>query len=250
MSTNKKQMYEHLIRYGLLKMRKGKLVLKRKGPVSKQQLFRDPRFENCRRNMTDFKICMKAGQLLRRSLTGFGECDNQLYQRLHSLFNKILKSDTDYQKGTRSIMRGDFTLLKGFQFNRKSDLTNVDILLSSAEIDSKKGKAVLDVPFINPALFQFWPDSVDAVEISSILISINFDEGTCEESKATSKKIFRKEKKPSPFKLITQVKETENRILIHCVAVRFFHPEVNGYACQYRNSNFNPAGVVGVERGK
>src|SRR5689334_382714 len=107
MAENKKQMYEDLIRYGLLKMRKGKLVLKRKATVTKKQLFRDPRFECCRRNMKEFEICAKAAQLLRDAIRGFGSQDSKTYQRLHSLFHKILKSDRANMMGNRSIMRGD-----------------------------------------------------------------------------------------------------------------------------------------------
>jgi hypothetical protein len=243
-------MYEDLIQSGLLRIRKGRLSLKRKGPVTKQQLLTHPNFAHSRKAMKEFGLCATGGRLLRRALGGFANFDNQVHSRLHSLLYKILTSDTGHSMGSRSIMQGDLSLLNCFPFNKHSTTHVFGFLGITSCIDSKKGKAILQVPQFNPESDTIWPEGAESMELDSMLISLNFAEGVSEEVRATSKRIYRNGKKPAPFKLVTAVSETKNRVLIHCVAIRFFLKGTNGKFYQIQNRNYNPAGIVSVERGK
>jgi hypothetical protein len=250
MKNNMTQLYEELIQTGLLRIRKGRLSLKRKGAVTKQQLLTHPNFAVSRKAMKEFGLCATGGRLLRRSLGEFANFDSHVHPRLHSLLHKILTSDTAHAMGSRSIMQGDISLLKGFPFNKHSTTHVFGFLGITSCIDPKKGKAILQVPQFNPESDSIWPEGAESMEIDSMLISLNFDEGVSEEVRANSKRIFRNGRKTASFKLVSEVNETKNRVLIHCVALRFFLKETNGKFYQIQNRNYTPAGIVGVERGK
>jgi hypothetical protein len=249
MKNNVKQVYEDLIQSGLLRIRNGRLSLKRKG-VTRQQVLTHPKFALTRKAMTQFGLCASAGKLLRDSLRGFGQFDSLVTSRLHSLMHKILMSDTANSLGSRSIMQGDLGLLKGFPFNKHSTTHVFGFLGITSNIDPKKGKAILHVPQFNQESDSIWPEGAESMEIDSMLITLNFDEGVSVEVRANSKRIFRNGRKTASFKLVTAVNETKNRVLIHCVALRFFLKETNGKFYQIQNRNYNPVGIVGVERGK
>jgi hypothetical protein len=249
MNKNMKEIYEDLIQLGLLRMKNGKLSLKRPKPELKEMVKQDPRFDSFRNNSAEFKYVAQAGKLLREALQPINFPIPNAHRRLHSLLQKIVKTDVTNKKGSRSIMKGDIDLLKGFSFNEHSCL---HLLLKSkflSVIHPRKGKAVLFLPFLDPDRDFKWPDTAEAIEIDSMMVSINFDTEAVEESRATSQKIVRNQKAVPPFQLITEVSETENRILLHVVALRFYFKSGANYL-QSNNRNFNPVEIYNVERGK
>lgn len=242
-----KEIYEDLIRLGLLKLRNGKLVLKRSGAARTKMVKEDPRYAGFRNSSAEFKYVAQSGKLLREALKPILFPLPDTHQRIHSLLQRILKEDYSNKKGCRSIMDGEVGLLKGFSFNEHASL---ELLLRSkflSVIHPRKGKAVLFLPFLDPESDFRWPPNAEAVEIDSMLVSINFDTEVVETSRATSVKIVRNQKAIPPFQLITEVKEMDISIMLHVVAVRFYYRSGGEYI-QSNNREFNPVMIYNVER--
>jgi hypothetical protein len=249
MTTNMKQMYEDLIQCGLLRIKNGKLSLKRPNPVARELAKTSPNFEAFRKNMNEFKHVGKAGKMIRDAIKEISDSNPTMHHRLIAVLFKVLKRDITNKKGERSIMAGDLSLLNGFQFNEHSSIHSVAHFNIDAKIDPKKGRAIIKVPFVIPAHAFKWPDHASLAEIDSLLVSINFDQEAVEVSRASSERISRKVKEVFPFQLISEVNESENRDLLLCVAVRFFS-EINGHVYHCKTRNCNPVDIVSVERGK
>jgi hypothetical protein len=249
MTTNMKQMYEDLIQCGLLRIKNGKLSLKRPNPVARELAKTSPKFGAFRKNMNEFKHVGKAGKMIRDAIKEISYPNPTMHHRLIAVLYKVLKMDITNKKGERSIMAGDISLLNGFQFNEHSSIHSLAHFNIDGKINPKKGRAIIKVPFFIPTYAFEWPAHASLAEFDSLLVSINFNQESVEVSRATSEKISRKAKEVLPFQLSSEVNETENRVLLLCVAVRFFS-ECNGHIYQCKTRNCNPVDIICIERGK
>jgi hypothetical protein len=250
MTNNLKNMYEDLIQSGLLKIKDGKLVLKRKNPKIKRKVKIDARYASFRKQMSEFAKASTASKLLRTALYRIKFIDRSIHPHLTSLMNKIIKTDTANEKGNRSIMNGDEKLLTEIKLNVSSNLWSVFRAPFVAGIDPKTGSSTLEIPRLKTAEAFNWPDNVDAVQIDSLVASINFDTGEQEERLLSSVKILRTQKQFPPFRLVTDKCTTRDRLLLHIVSVRFYIRQKDGRSEALQNRQYWPVEIINVARGE
>jgi hypothetical protein len=110
MTTNMKQLYEDLIQCGLLRIKNGKLSLKRSNPVMKEMAKTSPNFDAFRKNSTELTHVSKEGKMIRHAIKGISYPNPTMHHRLIAALYKVLKMDTTNNMGERSIMAGDISL--------------------------------------------------------------------------------------------------------------------------------------------
>jgi hypothetical protein len=249
--TNKlKNMYEDLIQSGLLKIKDGKLVLKRGNPKMKRLVKTDARFAHTRKQMSEFAKASTASRILRTVLYRIRYTDKSLHPHLTSLMNKIIKTDNINERGSRSVMKGDEKLFREVRFNSNSNLWSVFRPSIKAGIDPKTGSSFLEVPKLKTSEAFNWPDNVDSVQIESLLASIDFDTGEHEECILSSAKILRTQKQFPAFKLVTDNCKTRNRLLLHIVSVRFYIRQADGRSVALQDRQYWPVEIINVSRGE
>lgn len=85
------------------------------------------------------------------------------------------------------------------------------------------------------------------MQIDSIIITLDFYENTVDSFKSSSMKISCKEKLAAPFQLITDFGDIKNRILLHCMGVKFLHI-VSGHEHQIMTKQFMTIDVYNAQK--
>jgi hypothetical protein len=224
-----------------------RLLVPRRG-VTKQRLYKDPRFALTRQNMAEFATVAKAGRLLRNSIRGFNYQSSSLMNgRLSRLLWAILKTDRINSRGSRSIMNGNEQIFDCFKFNGEAAVYSVLNTFIKSSIDEETGKAVLNVPMMNPKrVFNFLLNT-SHFQIDTILVSIDFDQGIFKTDRACSPYLRIAGNTIPAFDLETRVSESRGSILLHCVAVRFYY-EVAGKFYLAQAKKFTPVEIFNVSK--
>ena len=119
-------------------------LAKAKTSLDGTRIATDPNFARTRENGREFGEAATDGKLLRTSIRSFmkGAHDNRVTSRLTKLLTKIVKLDTTSLRGFRTIgiaiaFPNAMTMLKGFNFNIKSLLS--DVLKNAYALNSTTG---------------------------------------------------------------------------------------------------------------
>tara|TARA_R110000850_G_scaffold218852_2_gene344406 strand:+ start:26127 stop:26876 length:750 start_codon:yes stop_codon:yes gene_type:complete len=123
-------------------------VVRTKGGVSRDRILRDPSFIRTRENMTEFAHCAGTGKMLRRAAADLirNVKDKRVTGRLTGTMARIKNYDTVSPRGQRKVDIGVTTpqglaLLKGFDFNTRSQLTTV--MTKPWSLDTATGEVVI-----------------------------------------------------------------------------------------------------------
>jgi hypothetical protein len=225
----------------------GTFKVRRRAKFDGQRLLTDPTFEMVRQNMSEFRKTANAGKVLRDELgtTLRNVADGTITARLFSVISKIVKSDPVSLRGQRSAMKGNQSLLKGFEFNSKSSLGSVLIAKFVSTIDRVTGQVVLAIPAIIPANNIFWPAGATHCKISSVGVALDFETGQSESAGAFTANIpFGRVEVPA-INLVSQLEANSTKVLIHAVGIEFLMI-TNGVEYPMQNKAFNSMGIVEV----
>ena len=124
-----------------------------KGGVEADRIKNDPTFQRTRENGKEFGRAGKAGKLLRTSLRQYLQkaADSRMVSRLTRDLVKVVKSDQTNERGERTAMDGDLTLLKGFEFNVEGKLGSTFYTSYEVNVDRTTGELIVSVPSFSPA---------------------------------------------------------------------------------------------------
>jgi hypothetical protein len=145
-------------------------------------------------------------------------------------------------------MMGNEQIFDCFKFNGEADVYSVLNTFIKSSIDEKSGKAILNVPMMNPKrVFNFLLNT-SHFQIDTLLVSIDFDQGIFKTDRACSHYLPITGNTIPSFYLETRVSEPKGSILLHCVAVRFYY-EVAGKFYLAQAKKFTPVEIFNVGRG-
>ncbi|MEP7169617.1 MAG: hypothetical protein ABI855_09640 [Bacteroidota bacterium] len=151
-----------------------------KGGVSKERIKNDPKFARVRENDKEFGSAAKAGKYLRDAIRSLmkNARDFRVVSRLTLLMSQILKLDTTSKRGDRNVgvaiaLPAAKALLKGFEFNNKSQIGS--ILYKPYSVDILTGKITINnlVPIndITP------PQGATDLTLRGAYSNVNFADG-------------------------------------------------------------------------
>ncbi|MDX1279416.1 hypothetical protein [Oceanihabitans sediminis] len=154
--------------------------MRSKGGVSKSRIQNDPAFERTRENNSEFGLSATSGKLLRRAIVDMvsNAKDNKLSSRVTQVMTQVKNFDLTSPRGQRNVANGIITPdgkipLKGFNFNRKSTLS--EVLLSDYTLDTATGEVVINNFTPNQKLMI--PGGATHVEFTAGFLNIDFSTG-------------------------------------------------------------------------
>ncbi len=225
----------------------GSFKVRKKAKFDGHRLLTDPNFEMVRQNMSEFRKTANAGKVLRDELgtTLRNIADGTVTSRLFSVISQIIKSDPTSLRGQRSAMKGNQSLLKGFEFNSKSSLGSTLITKLVSTIDRVTGHVTLTIPAIIPANNIFWPTGATHCRISSMGVAVDFETGQSDSAGAFTANIpFGRVEVPA-IDLVAQLEANSTKVLLHAVGIEFVNI-TNGVEYPLQNKAFNSMGIVEV----
>ena len=131
--------------------RKGKRVVREVRNNYKEKLNTRNSMATIRKNNNEFGYASQFGKTLKHSFSEWivYAQDSNLSGRLLKFMKKIMTQDTIRPFGKRSVVNGDFTILKGFNFNSDCPLNNTFYYNPFITVDRKKGFVTASLPSFN-----------------------------------------------------------------------------------------------------
>ncbi|QEC44572.1 hypothetical protein [Pseudobacter ginsenosidimutans] len=111
-------------------------------------------FERTRENLAEFNNVSETTRLIRngfQSLIKSADPGRHLTGRLQKQLMEVLKTDSINDRGLRLVAKGNFGLMKDFEFNRNASLRSVLSLDFTFTVDRATGKFVISFPPFIPA---------------------------------------------------------------------------------------------------
>lgn len=225
----------------------GSFKVRKKGKFDPNRLANDPDMEMVRQNISEFKKTANAGKFLRDELATVlrNIADGSIGTRLFSVISDIIKSDPVSLRGQRSAMKGNQSLLQGFQFNAKSALDSVLIAKIASTIDRVTGQVTLDIPAIVPANNIYFPTGATHAKISTVAVAVDFETGQAESASGFTANIPNNRVEVPAVHLVTQLEANSTKVLLHAVGIEFINV-TNGVEYPMKNKAYNSMGIVAV----
>ena len=128
-------------------------LARKKGGVTKERIESDPRFDLTRKNIAEFARAGLAAKVFKKAVRSLlpTTADKRMTGRLTREMVKVLREDPVNLRGQRTVIDGDASLLKGFQFNVNRRLDEALLVDITASIDRATGAMTIDIPELVPA---------------------------------------------------------------------------------------------------
>ncbi|RSK40502.1 hypothetical protein [Mangrovimonas spongiae] len=221
--------------------------MRTKGGVSKDRIKSDPAFQRTRENNNEFGASASSGKLLRRAIIDMvsNAKDSKLASRLTQVMSQVKNADLTSPRGKRNVAVGIQTPegklpLKGFDFNRKSSLS--EVLLSDWTLNTTTGEVIIDDMIPDQKLNI--PDGATHVEFSCGFLNLDF------ETEAKDMQLSNIENLPingtaSTVTLTPVAPATGSGQAFYLLKVAFFQ-EVNNMQYPLKNGTFNALQILEV----
>lgn len=154
--------------------------MRTKGGVSGDRIKSDPAFERTRENNNEFSNCAKGGKTLRRAAIDLmsNAKDSRVTSRLTQIMFRVKDADVISFRGDRQIAIGMATpegqiALKGFEFNKRSTLS--EVLLKDYSLDTATGE--VEILEFTPLFHLLKPEGATHVSLISGFLNLDFATG-------------------------------------------------------------------------
>lgn len=201
----------------------GYFVRKKKKPVTRKQLYTEPRYKPTLNSTKDFRTATQASGLLRNAITGvLKSCsDKRLSGKLTAAFMNILKTDTINPPGERKVGNADISALKNFQFNHATRFESVVGVPCAVKTDFSSGQLVMNIPpFSKDELL--YANGISHFIIHSIALYINFENRTVEQSTFQSNPMMTSKAAPEGIEIVHDIPANANDCMILFAGIRFY----------------------------
>ncbi len=103
------------------------IIAKSKSSLNKEKFYAYESMEGSRKASREFGHASMMGTDVRRAFLPVAALakDYTTHFRINSLMGKVLRTDMEHEKGSRVIGKGDLSLLKGFEWNKRYHLDSV-----------------------------------------------------------------------------------------------------------------------------
>lgn len=225
----------------------GSQVRKKKLPVSEIELQNSPKYARLRENMSEFQRGVNAGKTFRLATTDIAAntTDKRIARRLTKAFMEVINSDQHNKRGQRTVVDGNITLIRDFNFNPPAELTQSLKISFPAAIDRVTGKMTADIPVFIPEDAVAFPPGATHFMIHSLGVEVNFGTGAFNSRTFTSQGIPLGTDPTPAIAIVHQMTANSTNPLFLLLGIRFYQ-EVNGVFYPLRNSANNALAVIDV----
>ncbi len=214
-------------------------IVRTKTSVDAKRIARDPAYQRTRENASEFGNASAAGGLLRRALQPLlhKNADGSLPYRLTAAMVAIAKTDPVHARGSRQVVAGNLSLLKGFELNGDSRLNVVFTVPIEVRKNILKGLIDTRIPSFVPADMIAFPAGATHFGIVSAGVTLNFEkkEWRRDIQKTAPMSL---EQVTDPIQLVHHTDTHQQDALFHLLGIEFFQ-ELNGEFYVLKNGGFN-----------
>lgn len=222
-------------------------AIRSKSSLDKTRLKSDPAFERTRENNSEFGSSATSGKILRRAIIDLvsNAKDNKLASRVTQVMTQVKNFDLTSPRGQRNVAVGIATPdgkipLRGFNFNRKSSLS--EVLQSDYSLDTATGEIVISnfIPSQRLAI----PEGATHVEFTAGFLNLDF--GTLEkEIQISNVENLPINGTTSTITLTPAAPATGTGQSFYLLKVAFFQ-EINNLQYPLKNGTFNALQILEV----
>lgn len=224
---------------------------RKKGGVSGSRIKNDPRFERTRENIEEFGRAATASKLLRSALraTLANTRDSAMTPRLTKMFLQVVKTDPVNRRGKREVVEGDFSLLKGFEFNIASPLDRTLYAVPTLTFNRDQGSATITIPPIVPAHAIVWPEGATHCVVISSAVELDFTTNDYGHSSFRSDAIEKDSGDVAELVIQHTVTPQSGLPIVLTLGVEFYQL-MNGEHYPLKNGAFNSLSLVAADGGE
>lgn len=216
---------------------------------NKVKVHNDPSFERTRENAAEFTSAGKATRLVKNafiSLIKSAATSHNLVARMQVEMMKVVKSDSISDRGKRLVSKGDFSMLRGFEFNNKSSLDAIFYPKFTLSPDRATGKLTIQFPPLIPTRELSAPIAATHFRLvaSAAELDIEKEVSTVHETRTETLPLQNLE--TTIPNLENQLTANTQKALMWVLCVEFFQ-QVNGKMYLLKNDKQNPLKVIHAE---
>ena len=207
----------------------------------------DPRFQRTRENMAEFTRAGKAAKHLRSALRSLLQnvSDSDMSLRLFSQMMKVIKADKLSGRGLRNVIDGEAELLKGFEFNSKSELGTTLNVPFATGINRATGELAINILSFVPVNNLVAPDGASHYKIISAGSEIDFEKGSYVTDVKASGVLPWDAADTAALNLVSIVPANSTKPLFLALGVEFYQT-VNGTMYPLKNGAYTALSLVEV----
>ena len=224
-------------------------LAREKGGVSGDRIKNDPAYARTRENGAEFGRAGKAGKELRNALNEVltKAADKRVSNRLAASMLKVIQADTTNQRGERTVLDGEPSLLKGFEFNVTAPLESVLKISHTVAFDRVAGTTQMAIDAFNPN--EEIPQVEGATHVRFVMATaaVDFGNQSYEVDVVDSADVDLSILNQAAMEVNTAITANSPHPVFVVVGVEYFQ-EVNGHMYPIQTKTHNPLAIVEVDK--
>lgn len=221
-----------------------------KGKSRKDRFLNDPSYARTRENIREFQEAMQAGKLIRDAFRGMvnhtGSASRSFVMKMHQGLILVLKSDSESDRGSRQISKGNLGLLTKFEFNNKASISSVLFTRYQYSADRSSGKLSLQFPAFVPTNSLSAPKATTHFRIVTAAAELDFENNNYLVNQTRTDQIPFDNAETSPFGLELTITPNSKQAFMHVFTIEFYQ-EVNGKMYILKDDTHNCLSVLLAE---
>ncbi|SFD83445.1 hypothetical protein SAMN05518672_103424 [Chitinophaga sp. CF118] len=224
------------------------LMARQKTSFNASRFAKHPSYERVRENGREFGRAGKTGKVIRSAFSNLlaQVADGRMISRLVKAVFYAQKADTTSDRGERSIITGDATVLEKFDFNVRSPLGAVLLAQFTTEVNRATGTLTITIPAFTPLKTINAPDGATHFKLHSAAAAIDFVSETYVTAGNSSAAIAYGSQEEAAVTLRQNLPANSDDPLFLVLGIEFYQ-QFNGTLYPLNSGNFNALTVVKVE---
>ena len=222
-------------------------MVKAKSEIAREKIFSDPKFERTRENMAEFANAGSSAKIIRLPFTALlqSAADPRMVSRLTSTCLKVVKTDTSGARGTRTVAKGDLSLLAGFDFNSKGIMSSTLLAPFTVTFARTTGNVQFDLPVFVPKLGMAAPRGATHYQLQLAAAAIDLSTSTNISVQAASA-ILPWDNNPAAALSLTASLPANSTFPVFVLLQVQFMVQVNGSNYSLQNGAYNACSIVHI----
>ncbi len=219
-----------------------------KTSVDANRIANDVAFERTRENGQEFGRAGSGSKILRRSISTLIKkaADKKMRNRSMKEMMRVVKADTVNIRGGRTVVDGDLSLLKGFEFNINGILSLVLSVQYTHSYDRALGELTVSLPAFIPLDALSTQAGTTHFRINTAAVEINWADETFITDVKTSAE-FPWDPVMLPAQSFTlNVTPASTKPVFLLLGIDFYQ-HVNGFTYPLKNGSFNSLAIINVD---
>ena len=224
-------------------------LARKKGGIAPHRIHTEPNFARTRENNAEFGRAAQGSKLIRRAFRSLlhETSDTRMTSRLNGALVNVIRADAINKRGERTVVDGDVSLLKAFDFNKNARLSKTFLVPFTTTIDRDAGTLAVDIPAFSPENMINAPEGATHFRLKIGGAALDFASQTYVVATSESSDLPLTEKLHGPMRLNLSLSPGNTHPLFLVLGIAFTQAVNEGQA-SLKNGSFNAMAVVSVER--